>query len=143
MTPFEIIADKIVARYGHPSRTAYVYLFHLQAASNRAALIPDPADVIAVWSDEGEGLRPAEVASVIARCQVAASARYSRPSSPHERRLQMARVITITLQEQAADQILVDLSSRALAFTPKGDRRALEYWRPAEGSWYSAPINRP
>jgi hypothetical protein len=140
--PQEVIAQKIVERYSHPSRTAYLYFFVLRPDANRAILIPHVGDVLYAWVDEGHGLVQKSPAEAVASCKTADSFRLERPMNPQQRRMQMARVVTISLEQQAPDQVLVDLYSRAIAFTPKGDRHVLEIWRPAEGSWYSAPIGR-
>lgn len=142
MTPTEIITRKIWARYSAPERTAYLYMFLLKPDAIRESLIPEPSEVLLAWVDEGKGLNAAPVDQAIAQTIAARNFRTARPTSAHERRLSMARIVTLTVEPQADDQYCVDLFSRALAFSPKGDRRALETWRPAEGSWYSAPIGR-
>jgi len=139
VTPEAIIAEKIVARYGHPARTAYLYLFQLIADADRSPLIPRAEAVLGAWIDEGMGvLQPADAANALERCAAARDLPLTRPATPHERRLFMARVVTFTFMQGAPDEHQVILISRALRFTPKGDRTAIETWRPAEGSWYSA-----
>jgi hypothetical protein len=142
LTPAAIILDKIRARYSTPGRNAYLYLFLLHPDANRDALIPAESEIVAAWVDEGDGLAETSTAQAVGQATAARQFKAARPTSPHERRLAMARVVTLTIVQQAGDQYSVDLISRALAFAPKGDRRAVELWRPAEGSWYSAPIGR-
>jgi hypothetical protein len=142
VTPTEIILGKIRVRYSAPKRTAYLYLFLLKPDANRNILIPSASDVVAAWVDEGNGLTETPIEQALQQTIAAREFRTARPTSAHERRLSMARIVTLTVEAQAVDQYSVDLFSRALAFSPKGDRRALETWRPAEGSWYSAPIGR-
>ncbi len=138
MTPEATIAEKIIARYGHPARTAYLYLFQLEPNADRSSLIPHADEVTGAWIDEGMGLQPANATSVIERCTTTRGLPLTRPANPHERRLFMARVVTFTFMQTTPDEYQVTLISRALRFTPKGDRTAIETWRPADGSWYSA-----
>ncbi len=146
--PLDFVAERLVERYSHPSRTAYLYCFRLQPGTDFAPLIPDLAAVIIAWVDEGAGLAVLPADAAISRCQTALvsqsalALKPARPTTSHERRQTMARLISFSIERQAVDQISVDLFSRALAFTPKGDRRVTETWRPAEGTWYSAPIGR-
>ncbi len=138
----DIIVAKIRARYSVPERVAYLYMFLLKPDAKREGLIPPADEVVQAWVDEGQGLTSSRIDNAIEKAQLASTFHPARPKSSQERRLAMARIVTLTVKRQADDQYLVDLFSRALASAPKGDRRALETWRPAEGSWYSAPVDR-
>jgi hypothetical protein len=143
VTPgLETILGKICERYSHPSRVAYLYLFHLVNSADRGVLIPNASEVLQAWIDEGSGLALTDPQNGIAQCQATANFRTSHPANTHERRMSMARVVTLTVTQDSAVQYSVNLISRALHFSPKGDRQAFETWRPAEGSWYSAPVGR-
>lgn len=140
------VAGQIAARYAHPSRTAYLYLFRLTPGADFAQMPLDTTYIVTAWVDEGVGLAAVSASEAVARCAAAAQFRAARPANAHERRLTMARLVMFNViggADQA--QIAVDLYSRALQFTPKGDRRALETWRRADeigGDWYSAPVGR-
>jgi hypothetical protein len=142
LTPPEIIFEKIRARYSTPERRAYLYLYLLRPEANRELLIPEAADILSAWIDEGSGLAEVSAPHAIERTSAAGQFRTARPTSPHERRLAMARIVTLVITQQAEHEYHVALISRSFAFAPKGERRALEIWRPAEGSWYSAPVGR-
>ncbi len=138
----DFVASRIVERYAHPSRTAYLYAFRLHTDADLTPLLPELPTILAAWVDEGSGLSDVSAAQAIAHCEAARNANIVRPTNAHERRLSMARVLAFKVDTQIPDQISVELFSRALNFTPKGDRRVTETWRRAEGSWYSAPIGR-
>lgn len=141
--PAAIVAGRIRDRYATPARRAYTYLFRMRPGASLDALIPDPESVIAAWVDEGAGLLPAPPAEAVRRC---AAAREVRPHdlppaqlSPHQRKQMMARSILFIATPQDADRVEVHLWSRALGFSPKGDREARETWLRAAGDfWYSA-----
>lgn len=141
-SPLDFVTGRIIERYGNPSRTAYLYVFRLNPDADLTPLIPETGSIQAAWVDEGAGLVQTPPMEAIARCSAARDFKSARPANAHERRQLMARVVAFTVEQQAPDQIKVELFSRALTFTPKGDRRVTETWRPAQGSWYSAPIGR-
>lgn len=137
------VAGRIRDRYATPSRKAYTYLFWVRDAAALEALIPTAEQVITAWVDEGAGLLPLDAAEAVRRSAESRSARPqdrpAAPISPHERRQMMARVILFTLELVGPDQIAVRLWSRALGFSPKGDREAFEQWELTEdGVWFSA-----
>ncbi len=137
------VAGRIRDRYATPSRKAYTYLFWVRDAAALEALIPTPEQTIAAWVDEGAGLLPLDGAEAVRRCAEARARRpQDRPSgqlSPHERRQMMARAILFTLTPVRPDQINLNMWSRALGFSPKGDRQAFEQWEQTDdGLWFSA-----
>jgi hypothetical protein len=78
----------------------------------------------------------------VARCQAAAQIKpHAEPPhslTPHQRKQMMARAIQFSLRAVTEDEIALHLVSRALGFSPKGDREVIEAWRrTAEGVWYS------
>ncbi|PJF35949.1 MAG: hypothetical protein CUN49_07935 [Candidatus Thermofonsia Clade 1 bacterium] len=136
------VAARIVARYSNPSRKAYTYLFRLRLGAPLTALVPAVSDVIAAWVDEGSGLLPTEPHEAVARCQSAARIKpHTEPPhtlTPHQRKQMMARAIQFSLQPVAEDEIALHLVSRAIGFSPKGDREVVEAWRCTDdGTWYS------
>jgi hypothetical protein len=137
----EFVAGRIAARYAHPGRTAYTYLFQLKPDSDFGPLVPDPESVIVAWMDEGNGLLPAPTDTAVEHCRAVLANKTDlttpRKITSHERRQMMARSILFTVT-QPADLVEVRLLSRALVFSPKGDREANEQWRPTGEGWYSA-----
>jgi hypothetical protein len=136
------VAARIVERYSNPSRKAHTYLFRLQADASLTALVPLATDVLAAWVDEGHGLVPTAPSEAVARCQAAAQVKpHTEPPhslTPHQRKQMMARAIQFSVRLVAEDEISLHLVSRALGFSPKGDREVIEAWRrTAEGVWYS------
>jgi hypothetical protein len=136
------VAMRIVERYSNPSRKAHTYLFRLQADASLTALVPLATDVLAAWVDEGHGLVPTAPSEAVARCQAAAQIKpHAEPPhslTPHQRKQMMARAIQFSVRPVAEDEISLHLVSRALGFSPKGDREVIEAWRrTAEGVWYS------
>jgi hypothetical protein len=138
----EFVAGRIAARYAHPGRTANTYLFQLKPDSDFGPLVPDPESVIAAWMDEGNGLLPAHIDIAVDHCRAVFANKTDlgtpRKMTSHERRQMMARSILFTATQPAADLVEIRLLSRALVFSPKGDREALEQWRPSGEDWYSA-----
>lgn|SRR5258708_1716563 len=138
----DLVAHKIVQRYAHPERKAYLYMFRLKPASDFSAIVPAPENILAAWIDEGNGLLPAAVDSALVACS-AAREPHTNPRAPgkltsHERRQLMARSVLFSVEATAPDLIEVRLSSRALTFSPKGDREVLERWQRTGAEWYSA-----
>jgi hypothetical protein len=138
----EYVAGRIAARYAHPVRTAYTYLFQLKSGVDFGPLVPDSESVIAAWMDEGNGLLPAPIDTTVDHCRAVFANKTDlstpRKMTSHERRQMMARSILFTAIQPAADLVEVRLLSRALIFSPKGDREANEQWRPSGEGWYSA-----
>lgn len=138
-----LILNRLLNRYSTPGRTNYCTLFLMRADSSFNVLIPDPAQCLAAWVDRGSGLQSAPVDQAVTMLQaerdpaLAAVDRGTLTDS-ESRRAQMTRVIIFTIYQTAEDEIHVDLFSRALHYSPKGDRIAHEMWRTAEdGTWYS------
>ena len=142
--PVAFIVARIVERYSHPSRTAYLYLFQLIPGADFQPLPPLLAQIEAAWVDEGSGLSPIEPEQARHRCQATIDQREqgNAPRSSADRRRLMARQVSFSITAPDASGTesiaLVDLFSRAIAFTPKSDRRVTETWRPFEGGWFSA-----
>ncbi|MHB8627984.1 MAG: hypothetical protein ACYDBJ_17390 [Aggregatilineales bacterium] len=142
MDATEFVAGRIVTRYGHPARAAHLYLFRLMPNSDFGLAPPDPQTVIASWMDEGGGLAPVAPNEAVAHCQAARAMLQEHTTIRPETRRLMARLVVFSVEEHETEAlVIVQLFSRALAFTPKGDRRATETWRRAEdgtNGWYSA-----
>jgi hypothetical protein len=138
--PVEFVANRIVERYSHPSRTAYLYMFWVVKDADFTPLIPDPASVIAAWVDEGNGLQPTNAEDAVKRGLAALERKsFAAPKDTHERRTAMSRSLVLTIEQTAEDLVEVDLLSRAL-HSAKAQRHAYETWKPtSEGNiWYSA-----
>lgn len=136
------VAARILERYSNPSRRAYTYLFRLRPQTALTSLVPSAEDVLSAWVDEGEGFQPLEPPQAVARCQQAAQIKPHTETphtlTPHQRKQMMARAIQFSLWHVAEDEITLHLVSRALGFSPKGDREVIETWRrTSEGVWYS------
>jgi hypothetical protein len=138
----EAVALKIVERYSHPGRTAFTYLFQMKPESDFTALVPDPTAVIAAWIDEGNGLVSMPVDTAVVHCrttQVESPKRDDQGKlTSNQRRQMMARSILFIVTQLDTDEIEVRLVSRALNFSPKGDREVTEKWRRTADDWYSA-----
>lgn len=147
-SPLAVVTEKLLYRYNHPSRKAYVYVFQLAEDADLPQIIVPTADrILAAWVDEGYGeLRATDAASAAALANAAAlikpQAGAPHPLTAHERRQMMARIITFCLKEAEEDGesvVRLHLYSRALGFTPKGTREAFETWRKtSDGIWYSS-----
>jgi hypothetical protein len=135
----EFIVGKLVERYSHPGRVSFMYMFRLAPGTDFEPLLPAAAVIQDAWMDEDTGLVPVEAAVALAHCRETLVVSKARPTNRQERRRQMARVVSFIVLPQTATQVVVELSSRALLFSPKGDRRVTEIWHPAEGGWYSVP----
>jgi hypothetical protein len=140
--PLEAVALKIVERYSHPGRTAYMYLFRVTPESDFTALIPSASDVIAVWMDEGNNLEQSPIDTTIAHSTVTRNAAPTLTApqklTSTQRRQMMARVVVFSVSQLNDDEVEVHLVSRPLIFTPKGDREVTEKWRRSADGWYSA-----
>ena len=138
----DAVAQKIVQRYAHPERKAYLYMFRLIPGSDFDSLVPAKADVVAAWVDEGDDLLPATVDVALAACagirEIHTTDAGPRKLTSHQRRQLMARSVLFSVQATTPDLIEVRLMSRALTFSPKGDREAHERWRRTGVDWYSA-----
>jgi hypothetical protein len=138
--PVQYVAERIAQRYAHPSRTAYLYLFQIKADTDLTSPVPDPESVVAAWVDQGAGLASAPIELAVEQCAATYNLklRMTRPRTPDERRRQMARCVMFTAAQSSEDTVNIHLVSRALAFSPKGDRVADEEWKPTgDGGWYS------
>jgi hypothetical protein len=141
------VSERIAQRYAHPGRAAYLYLFRLQVGSDFSALVPSIAQVIEAWIDEGQGLKSADPASVIAACSIVRDAKlqFSKPTDSPSRKRQMSRAVLFSVDQTDDDSINVRLISRAVSFTPKGDREVNELWRRTGTgeAWYSTHRPQP
>lgn len=140
-SPTEIVAAHIVQRYANPARKAHVYLFRLRPGAPLDVLPPQAESVLAAWVDEGQGLHLSLIDEAIQRCAAAMQLRATSSAPPPLalRKQWMARAAQFSLTQPDPEHVEVQLMSRALAYMPKGDRRALEIWqRAADGVWYSA-----
>jgi hypothetical protein len=142
MNPLDFVTGRIVARYGHPARAAYLYMFRLRPGADFSPILPPQEAALAAWVDEGDGLLPTPIEAAIERCRAALEIRpdVDKPQrlTAHQRRQMMARSVFFSLEQTAEGLIEVHLQSRSLAFSPKGDRIAHETWRPTRDGWYSA-----
>ncbi len=138
----EFVAARIAERYAHPGRVAYLYLFQLEPGSDFSPLMPPVESTLAAWLDEGGGLAPVAVETAVERCRAAIHTKpdpaNQRAMTSNQRRQMMARSILFSVTQPADDLITVRLLSRALHFSPKGDREAFEEWHRAGEGWYSA-----
>ena len=147
--PTDEVAERIALRYAHPERVAYLYLFRLAPGSDFGPLVPLTGHILTAWIDEGSGLARTDADSAVRKCQtvydaMAEARRLSkRPKTSHERRQQMARSILFTVTQPVEDEIEVHLLSRALAFSPKGDREVVEKWRRSAEGWFSSYLPGP
>jgi hypothetical protein len=138
--PVQYVAERIAQRYAHPSRTAYLYLFQIKPEGDLTSLVPNAESVVAAWVDQGAGLAPAPIEAAVEQCSHVYNLKLkmTRPKTADERRRQMARSVMFTAVQATEDTVKVHLVSRALAFSPKGDRIADEEWKPTgDGGWYS------
>ena len=133
-------AERIAQRYAHPGRTAYAYLFRLEPGSDLTRVIPEPETVLAAWIDEGSGLSLALAALAVEHCTATRGTGLNRKRAlnAQERRQQMARAIQFTATQVDETLVEVHLVSRALLFSPKGDREVHEQWRRSVDGWFSA-----
>ena len=138
MAPIDEVASLIARRYANPERAAYCYLFRLQPGTQIGPLVPDADAVIEAWVDQGGGLQPSPVEEAVRSCRAGLGHRPAATMTSIYRRQLMARSIQFTVVQKADDLIEVQLSSRALSFSPKGDRSVTEEWRLAGDQWYSA-----
>ena len=136
----DAVAERIAQRYAHPGRAAFAYLFRLKPNSDLTPLIPTAESVLAAWMDEGEGLSPVPADIAVEHCTASRSTGLNRKRAQNaaERKQQMARAIQFIITQVDEHQIEVRLVSRALLFSPKGDREAVEQWHLGSGGWYSA-----
>ena len=136
----DAVAERIAQRYAHPGRAAYAYLFRVKPGSDLTRMIPDTESVLAAWLDEGSGLSAAPAALAVEHCTITRGTGLNRKHAQNaqERRQQMARAIQFTVTQIDENLIEVHLVSRALLFSPKGDREAHEQWRRSADGWYSA-----
>ena len=136
------VTDRILERYSRPGRVAYMVMFRLKGGTGFSGVLPEEDSIIAAWIDGGNGLLPAASQAALERCKVL-QAVHTPSDAPHrmtaeERRQMMARCILFTVVQSADDLVEVQLISRSLTFTPKGDREAYEQWKPGGEGWYSA-----
>ncbi len=141
MVATDYVTGRIVQRYAHPGRSAYLYMFQLAPDGDFSALIPPVVTITAAWVDEGSGIQPISPAAAVEHCQAAKESvgdpAIALRTTRHERRQMMARVILFSVTQLSETAIQVHLVSRALAFAPKGTREVVEEWRPTAEGWYS------
>src|SRR5262249_53118876 len=96
------------------------------------------------WVDEGEGLIPTSAEIAVDHCRVARQYTpdpdHPRQMTPHQRRQMMARAILFIVSQPDPDLVTVDLVSRSVCFSPKGDREGHEQGRGTGEGWYPAPV---
>jgi hypothetical protein len=140
--PLDFVTQRLVERYGHPARTAYLYMFRIKADSNFSLLIPESESIIAAWVDEGSGLALTKADEALERCGMTKSVKTvsegPRKLTSHQRKQMMARSVQFSVVQSSPDLVEVHLMSRSLGFSPKGDRETHELWRPTGDGWYSA-----
>ncbi len=147
IAPTDIVAGRIAERYRTPARRAYLYLFRLKPDASLEGLVPVADSVLEAWMDVGDGLLPSPIDRVLTECRRAADIKPHTQTptrlTAHERKQMMARAIMFIATQPEPSSVLINLASRALGFSPKGDRTALEEWRrSAEGRWYSTRRER-
>lgn len=139
----DFVSRRIMERYSNPARRAYLYLFRLKPDSDFAPIVPIGDAILTAWIDEGNGLALMPTDESIERARAALDLRSNLHRLPQRTMRQtMARVVVFSVVQSAAALIAVHLLSRALMFSPKGDREVHEQWRPIDNSegkiWYSA-----
>ncbi|MBX3080218.1 MAG: hypothetical protein KF716_01205 [Anaerolineae bacterium] len=141
----DIVINQIIRRYSNPARATFMYLFLLPLDADFSGVFPTPETVLTAWVDEGSGFQvtPADEAvrlcSGIQQLHIIDSAEHRLTST--ERKQMMARTIQFSVEQKADDFIVVHLVSKAITFSPKGDREVYEHWRLGSTGWYS--IHRP
>ena len=143
MVATDDVTARIVRRYANPARTAYLYLFRLKPGGELGPIVPEADSVLAAWADEGEGLLSTPPDEAVRKCAAAHAvgleiAQTPQKLTPHQRRQLMARSILFTVEQISDSVINVHRFSRALAFSPKGDRKVTEEWHPSNEGWYSS-----
>ncbi len=120
-----------------------MYLFQLRSGVDFVPIPPDLVQIVSSWFDEGDGLAASPVAEAVQRCWLLNSALRATADLPRGKfstRQMMARIVVFSVMlvdAQTEPTMSVDLFSRALAFTPKADRRVVELWKPGGEGWYS------
>ena len=136
------VINQIIRRYSNPARATFMYLFLLPLDADFSGVFPAPENVLTTWVDEGSGFQatPADEAvrlcAAIQRLHIIDSAEHRLTST--ERKQMMARTIQFSVEQKADDFIVVHLVSKAITFSPKGDREVYEHWRLGSAGWYSA-----
>ena len=130
-------------RYANPARRNYLYLFQLKPGTDFMPIPPDPARVVSSWFDEGNRLARSPIDVVIERCRTLNVALHEYDPIPPGKfitRQMMSRIVVFSValvEVEAEPTMSIDLFSRALAFTPKADRRVTELWKQGGEGWYS------
>lgn len=140
--PLEAVTLKIVERYSHPGRTAYMYLFRVRPESDLKALVPPAEMVMVAWMDESYSLAETPVEIAIAHCtktrEAAPNLAIPQKLTSQQRRQMMARSVLFNITQMNDNEVEVHLVSRSLVFSPKGDREVTEKWRRSADGWFSA-----
>ena len=142
-TASEWIANRIAVRYANPARRAYLYLFQLEAGTDFMPIPPDSGRVISSWFDEGGKLAHSPTETAIEHCRILHTALHAYDPIPPGKfitRQMMSRIVVFSValvEAEAEPTMSIDLFSRALAFTPKADRRVTELWKQGGEGWYS------
>lgn len=138
IAPADYVALHIARRYANPERAAYCYLFRLRPDSPFGPLVPEADTIIKAWVDQGNGLLPTPAEEAVRECRAVVGLKPTMQPTSAQRRQLMARSIQFTVVQHSDDLIEVQLFSRALSFSPKGDRRVAEEWRRTGDGWFSA-----
>ena len=142
-TASEWIANRIAVRYANPARRVYLFLFQLETGTDFMPIPPDSSRVVTSWFDEGGGLARSPTVFVIERCGILNTALHTHDAfmpGKYITQQRMARIVVFSVTLVAAESestMSIDLFSRALAFTPKADRRVTELWKQGGDGWYS------
>jgi hypothetical protein len=141
-TAFDIIIDQIIRRYSNPSRTTFMYMFRLPIEADFSGIVPPASSVLFSWVDEGSGFQSTQPVDAVQLCasirQLHLIDKPQRRLTSTERRQMMSRTVQFSLKSEADDLIVVHLVSKAITFSPKGDREVYEHWRLGSTGWYSA-----
>jgi hypothetical protein len=137
------VIRRLVGRYATPARKAYLYLFKVAVDAPQKGLIPTPTDVQRAWVDDGQGLQEIPIETALAKLTAAkATAPQATQTPPLEGRKQlMARAVLFSLAPTTQGALEVHLFSRAISYSPKGDREVRERWQREAADptlWYSA-----
>jgi hypothetical protein len=138
----ESVIEQIIRRYSNPARVTYMYIFQLPIDGDFSGVVPAADQVITAWVDEGSGFQVMPADEAVRLCegirQLHIIDKPQRRLTSTERKQMMARTVQISIEQKADDLIVVHLVSKAITFSPKGDRDVYEHWRLGSTGWYSA-----
>ena len=119
-----------------------MYLFRLPIEADFSGIIPAETSILTAWVDEGGGFQLTPPADAVALCTTIRGLHLidkgEHRMTSTERRQMMSRTVQFSLEPKADDLIVVHLVSKAITFSPKGDREVYEHWRLGSAGWYSA-----